>query len=254
MLQHNESIHRYLSSDVDLLLGFANQAALAIEHSRYYEQAQTMAVVEERQRLARDLHDAVSQTLFSASLAAEVLPQLWERNQAEARHCLQEVRQLTRSALTEMRTLLLELRPEILPKMEFNELLSQLAEAIGNRFRLPLDLAAEKLPPLPPDVQIALYRISQEALNNIGKHATASRVTVGLRLRELFTAENKNLQRAGLELRISDNGQGFDPQNVSSGSLGLGIMHERAKTIGANLRIESQVGHGTEVIVIWPEL
>jgi len=233
------------------VLGFANQASVAIETARHYEQGQALAAIEERQRLARDLHDAVSQTLFSASLSAEVLPRLWERNPTEARHCLEEVYQLNRSALTEMRTLLLELRPEALTEMDLGDLLSQLTETVSNRFRLPVDLATEKLDSLPSDVQIALYRISQEALNNIVKHAVASRAAVYLRSKNLLISENGDEQRKGLELRITDDGQGFDPNHVSPASMGLSIMRERAEAIGADFRVESEIGHGTEMVVVW---
>ncbi len=156
----------YTARQADLSLAFANQAAIAIENARLHEQAQGLAAVEERQRLARELHDAVSQTLFSASLSAEVLPRLWERNQDEGRRCLDELHRLTRGALAEMRALLLELRPAALTEVGLGDLLHQLAEAITNRARLPVKLAVDRPCPLPPDVQVALYRIAQEALNN----------------------------------------------------------------------------------------
>ena len=252
-LQHNEPDHYYSPRQTDLVLAFANQAAVAIENARLYEQAQTFAAIEERQRLARDLHDAVSQTLFSASLSAEVLPRLWESNPIEGRRCLEEVHQLTRSALTEMRTLLLELRPEALVETELSDLLSQLTEAISSRARLPVTLAADQLGPVPSDLQVALYRISQEALNNVVKHAKASRAEVRLQSAPPSLPESGGEQRERLELRISDDGCGFDPECVPPDSLGLGIMHERAIAVGAELRIESQIGHGTQVVVIWPE-
>jgi len=106
----------------------------------------------------------------------------------------------------------------------------------------------EQVGPVPPDVQIALYRISQEALNNVAKHAGASKAVV--HLRAAFPGESE--QEQGLELRISDDGCGFDPICVPSSSMGLDIMHERAEAIGAELRIESQSGHGTQVVVVWP--
>ncbi|MCK4450594.1 MAG: PAS domain S-box protein, partial [Anaerolineae bacterium] len=112
-LDHSEPDH-YSPRQEELALAFANQAAAAIENARLYERAQELAVVEERSRLARDLHDAVTQTLFSASLIAEVLPRLWERDPDEGWRRLEELRQLTRGALAEMRTLLLELRPSAL--------------------------------------------------------------------------------------------------------------------------------------------
>jgi signal transduction histidine kinase len=216
------------------------------------DRTRELAALEERQRLARDLHDVVSQTLFSASLAAEVLPRLWERDQAEARRCLEEVHHLTRSALAEMRTLLLELRPEALAETALNDLLGQLVEAVGRRAQLAVSLHAEQVGRLPPDVQVTLYRIAQEALNNVVKHAGASRTEVRLRRVPLAGPIYGSEHREGLELCISDDGRGFNPDDASLQHLGLCIMQERAAAIGADLRIKSRPGHGTQVLVAWP--
>ncbi len=138
------------------------------------------AVTAERTRLARDLHDAVTQTLFAASLIAEVLPELWAVDEAEAQKSTEELRQLTRGALAEMRTLLLELRPAALTQARFGDLLKQLCEALTGRARLPIRLTVEGDRPLPPDVQVALYRIAQESLNNVFKYPRATQVDVHL--------------------------------------------------------------------------
>ena len=135
------------------------------------QQLKEKTAEEERIRLARDLHDAVSQTLFSTSLIAEVLPRLWERNKEEGLKKLEEVRQLTRGALAEMRTLLFELRPAALADAELSDLLRQLAESVIGRARVPVTLEVEGTCAIPPDVKIAFYRIAQEALNNIAKHS-----------------------------------------------------------------------------------
>jgi signal transduction histidine kinase/HAMP domain-containing protein len=232
----------FSDEEIGLAVTFADQAALAIENARLYERAQQVATVEERQRLARELHDAVTQTLFSASLIAEVLPRLWERNEEQGRQRLDELRQLTRGALAEMRTLLLELRPAALVDAEVGDLLRQLAESITGRARVPVTLEIEGKCVLPPEVKVALYRIAQEALNNIAKHSGASQATVSV---------HGEPQR--VKLRISDDGRGFDPGYVPPDHLGLGIMRERAEAVGANLRIESQPGQGTQVEVIWTE-
>src|SRR5262249_25247928 len=164
--------------EIEMAVAFSDQAALAIENARLRVQAEQMAVAAERSRLARDLHDAVTQTLFSTSLIADVLPRLWERNPDEAHRRLGELRQLTRGALAEMRALLLELRPASLTEMGLGAVLQQLSEAITSRARVPVTLTAEGEGDVPPDVQVALYRIAQEALNNIARHAGASKAAV----------------------------------------------------------------------------
>lgn len=241
---HVQSDHpnAFDESDVAVLQSLAHQAAIAIENARLYEHAQELAVVEERGRLARDLHDAVTQTLFSASLIAEVLPRIWERNPDEGRYRLEELRELTRGALAEMRTLLLELRPAALADAELGDLLRQLAESITGRARVPVTLEVEGECDLPAEVKVALYRVAQEALNNVAKHAGASQVTVGL-----------HCQPEWVEICISDDGCGFDSGSVPPESLGLGIMRERAEAIGATLTVESEIGRGTEVRVVWTE-
>jgi signal transduction histidine kinase len=196
------------------------------------------AAAEERNRLARDLHDAVSQTLFSASLIAEVLPKLWERNPLEGRKRLEEVRQLTRGALAEMRTLLLELRPSALAEAELPYLVRQLGESISGRSRIPVNVSIEGECSLPAEIKIALYRIAQEALNNVSKHSGAKQAVV--------TLECSDSQ---VELSVIDNGKGFDVAGASGKSLGMGIIHERAREIGAELAIQSQIGSGTSVSV-----
>jgi len=156
-------------SDLVVLQSLAHQAAIAIENARLYEQAQQLAVMEERSRLARELHDAVTQTLFSASLIAETLPALWESDQDEGRQLLQELRKLSRGAMAEMRTLLLELRPTALAEASLDDLLRQLGEAVTGRTGVPVTMTVEGRCALPEDVHVALYRIAQEALNNVAK-------------------------------------------------------------------------------------
>ncbi|HSW35488.1 MAG TPA: PAS domain S-box protein [Candidatus Limnocylindrales bacterium] len=204
------------------------------------QQTKEQVAANERNRLARDLHDAVSQTLFSASLIADVLPRIWERNPEEGRKQLKEVRQLTRGALAEMRTLLLELRPSSLIEAELPYLLSQLGESISGRTHLPVIVSVEGQVSCPPEVKVALYRIAQEALNNVAKHAGARQANVKL----LCETEK-------ITLKVSDDGRGFDMADVPSESLGLGIMRERARDILASLSVQSKMGQGTEVIAVW---
>jgi signal transduction histidine kinase len=244
--------HAFGEEEQRLFLSLAQRAALAIENAQLYEQTQELAVVEERNRLARDLHDAVTQTLFSASLIAETLPDLWSSDQGEGRQLLAELRQLNRGALAEMRTLLLELRPATLTEASLGDLLRQLGEAVTGRTGVPVDVAVDCRHRLPSEVHVALYRIAQEALNNVVKHARADSVTVRLRcISDSPPLQSEPADEVSVELCISDDGCGFDLDNVPSNHLGLGIMHERAQDIGALLEIESEPDRGTQVTVVW---
>ncbi|HEU0295308.1 MAG TPA: sensor histidine kinase [Anaerolineales bacterium] len=198
------------------------------------------AIVAERNRLARELHDAVTQTLFAASLIAEVLPDLWEMDEAEAHRSTEELRQLTRGALAEMRTLLFELRPAALNQARLPDLLRQLGEAVMGRKRLPIDLDVVGDCEIPCDVKVEIYRIAQESLNNVVKYARATRVEIKVRL-----------EAGHVQMEIRDDGVGFDPACVKPTNLGLRIMRERAEAIHAQLQVRSQPGLGTSVSLEW---
>ena len=211
------------------------------------------AVTAERNRLARELHDAVTQTLFSASLVAEALPAAWEKDPEEGHGLLKDLRGLSRGALAEMRTLLLELRPAALLETRLDDLLRQLGEATSGRVGIPVTVQIEgetelHQEALPPDVHITLYRITQEALNNVIKHARAHQVTVRLD----YSPESR-AEPLRVSLSISDDGRGFDATQLQHDRLGFGIMQERIQAIGGTLTIESQPGHGTRVTVLWQQ-
>ncbi len=230
----------FTADHADRLQSFAEHAAIAIQNARLHEQAQRLAALQERQRLAHELHDAVSQTLYSASVIAEALPQLWDRDPEKVKPRLAQLHRLTRGALAEMRTLLLELRPSRLAEADFDDLLHQLTEALQGRTHLKVTLEIDGKYTLPEGAQTALFYIAQEALNNVVKHARATQVTVCLQ-----SHSNR------LELSIMDDGRGFDPDQTESTSMGLGIMRERAEAIGALLHITSQAHQGTRVVVTW---
>jgi PAS domain S-box-containing protein len=217
-------------------------AELNAANERLRAKAAQDAVLAERTRLARDLHDAVTQTLFATTLIAEVIPDLWDVNPPEARRRLEELRQLTRGALAEMRTLLVELRPNALTEIPLPVLLRQLTEAMAGRARIPIHLNADGMTPdrrPPAEVQVGLYRIAQEALNNVAKHANATQAIVTLRLGD------------SVRLTVADDGAGFDPRAVGADHLGLHIMRERAETMGARFSLYSEPGEGTQVSVVW---
>ena len=230
----------FTAHHADLALSVANQAAIAMVNAELYKDAQTLAVLEERQKLARNLHDAINQSLFSAGLIAEVLPRLWEREPDEARRSLEDLRRLTRGALAEMRALLVEMRPSALTDTDLGDLLRLLSNAFIGRTNIPVALAVTGEGMLPPDVQVAIYRVCQEALNNVSKHAGASLVEISLKY-----------EASAIELSLRDDGRGFDPVQTTSGHYGLSMMHERAEAVGALLSITSQPGHGTELTIRW---
>ena len=153
---------------------------LAQSFNRMTGSLNELAASKERQRLARDLHDAVSQTLFSVSIIAEVLPRIYEKDAEQGKAKLEELRQLTRGALAEMRMLLLELRPATLADTSLPDLLRQLSAAVIGRARIQIDVRLEASEEAPPEVAVALYRIAQEALNNVAKHSGAKRAEVQL--------------------------------------------------------------------------
>jgi signal transduction histidine kinase len=181
-----------------LALTVANQAATTMVSADLYEHARELAAIQQRQRLAQNLHDAVNQSIFSAGLNAEVLPRLWERDPQEARRSLEDLRRLTRGALAEMRALLAELRPSTMTDAELGDLLRLLGNAFTGRTNIPVALRLSGEGGLPAETQVAFYRICQEAVNNIAKHAKASRVEIDL-----------SRDTEGLELHIRDNGCGF---------------------------------------------
>lgn len=237
----------FSEEDVNLTVTLGDQAALAIENARLRTQAEQAAVAAERSRLARDLHDAVTQTLFSANLIAEVLPDTWTADPEEGRQLLGELRQLNRGALAEMRTLLLELRPSAVTETQLGDLLRQLADAVTGRTGIPVNLELSDRQEIPEEVHLALYRIAQEALNNVVKHARAGAVSITCRVWPEPTGEPVEQ----IELRVRDDGRGFDLEQTRQHRLGLDIMEERAASIGATLAVNSVVGGGTEVVVVW---
>jgi PAS domain S-box-containing protein len=170
----------FTTHQANVALTMANQAAITIVNAELYEQAQTAATLEERQRLAQNLHDAVNQSLFSASLIAEVLPRVWERDTDEGRKSLEDLRRLTRGAMAEMRGLLAELRPMVLTDSEMGDLLRQLGDALTGRSNIPVSATVRGRGALPADVQVTFYRLCQEALNNVARHAGARKVEIDL--------------------------------------------------------------------------
>jgi signal transduction histidine kinase len=201
-----------------------------------------LTALEERQRLARDLHDSVNQTLFTISLIADSLPQLRDKNPDRMWNQIEELRQLSQFAMAEMRTLLLDLRPANVTKTNLVDLFTQLIHSVQARRDIDIICEVNIEQPISEDAHIALYRIVQEALNNISKHSDADQGRITL-----------NAGANGIQLRIWDNGHGFDTAQSASG-MGLGVMRERALYIGASFEVASNPDRGTEILISGPAL
>lgn len=230
----------FSTAQLALFQSIADQLGVAVENARLFARSEQAAVTAERNRLARDLHDAVTQTLFSSSMIADVLPKIWERNPDEGRRRLEELRQLTRGALSEMRTLLVELRPAALADTDLGDLLEHQVNAFIARTRLQVRFERSVSYNPPVEVKEAFYRIAQEAFNNIARHAEAAQVRVRL-----------DGEPMKMDLTIQDDGVGFDAQTLEHEGLGLGIMRERARSIGARLEVVSRPGRGTRLHLNW---
>ena len=230
--------------DLQLLYTVGDLLSIAIERARLFQRSTQLGVVEERNRLAREIHDTLAQGLTAVSLKLEAADALLEAG-AESEQVRQVVRQalaLTRTNLEEARRSVLDLRAAPLEGRTLAQALAKLAEEVSHRagIRVTFEATAAHRP-LPLRVEVGLYRIAQEALNNICQHAEASRVEIRL----VATAET-------LKLSIEDNGKGFDPANISKNSFGLIGANERAKLLGGTFRIQSCAGAGAKAEVTLP--
>ena len=241
LILHHRQGNYYTENHAELALAFASQVSLAIENAQLYEQAQQVAVMRERQRLARELHDSVSQALYSIALGARTAQTLTDRSSIDEQtrsglsEPIEHVLALAESALVEMRALIFELRPESLELEGLVAALTKLAEAHQARHKTKANIDMCPEPPLSVEKKQVLFRVSQEALHNIGKHARATQITIALSMTDGLVS-----------LEIMDNGKGFDPNQPSSG-LGLRSMQERVEHIGGNYLLESTPGQGTRI-------
>ena len=223
-------------SELSLLTTIADQVAVAMENARLYERAQEVAALEERQRLARELHDSVSQALFGIALGARTARTLLDRDPARVAEPLEYVLAQAEAGLTEMRALIFELRPEALEAEGLVAALEKQAQSLRARHGIAVEAALGTEPDAPPRVKEAVYRIAQEALHNTVKHARAQRVDLRLAWSD-----------KGITLEVRDDGRGFDPQGQFPGHLGLRTMRERAIRLGGTLAVESAPGQGTRI-------
>ena len=227
--------HFYTARHAELALAIARHAAIAVENARLYERAQEVAVLEERQRLSRELHDSISQVLYSIALGTRTAQSLLEPA-SHAAAPMEFVLAQAERGLAEMRALIFEIRPETLAEEGLVAALQRQANAVTARYQLPIELALCEEPPAPLAAKEALYRIAQEALQNTVKHARASRVRLRL-----------ECQDGEVVLEVRDDGRGFDPRGAFPGHLGLRSMDERARRLGGTVQVESAPDAGARV-------
>jgi PAS domain S-box-containing protein len=244
---HHSEPKAYAQHHVALAQTIANQAATAIENARLYGQARRLAALEERQRLARELHDSVSQVLYGVGLGTRTATALLDRAAIEPKwksslaEPLDYVLSLAEAGLAEMRALIFELRPDSLEREGLVAALTRQAAALGARHKLEVHTEFCEEPTLSFEVKEALYRIAQESLNNTVKHAQAKRVDIRL-----------DMSQGEIILELVDDGVGFDPRVEYSGHMGLNSMRERIAEIGGILEIVSEAGQGAVIRVRIP--
>ena len=224
--------------DEKVIVMLAAHAATTIENARLYERSRELSIVEERNRLARELHDSVSQKLFGLVLSAESAATLLDRDGEEARAELERLRDLAQEAMEELRSLVFELRPPNLESEGLAAALRKHVDVLRRVYRREIAVEVTGRPPRAPELEREVFRIAQEALQNALRHADAARLEVGLEASD-----------GRLRLTVRDDGVGFDPQasGIRSRRLGLTSMEERAEAIGGTLAIESRLGEGTTV-------
>ena len=229
--------------DILLLQSLGDQIAIAIENARLYQQNRELAVLEERNRLARDMHDSVSQSLYSLSLMAEGWKRLVKAGkEANVEHYANRFAEITQQALKEMRLIIYEMRPSCLSQDGLLEALRQRLGAVEEHAGIKTELVMEELVSFPAPVEEALYWIVQESLNNTLKHAQANQVSIHFYLRDSFVL-----------LNITDNGTGFDfSESTRNSGLGLKTMQERAAEINSVLKIHSTPAEGTTISIQIP--
>lgn len=227
--------------DLSFLRAMADQATSAVDYGRLLRASREKVALEERQRLARDLHDSVSQAVYGIALGARSAKELLGKDPAELREPLDYVLRLSEAALAEMRALIFELRPEALEREGLTGALKHHTEVLRARYGITVEESLSGEPVTSWESKQALYRIAQEALHNAGRHARATQVRIVL-----------SQEESQIRLEIRDNGVGFDSHNAFPGHFGLNTMRERAKELGGKLDIESRPGAGTLVRAVIP--
>lgn len=218
------------------LMTFANQAGIALNNAQLYQQAQSAAILRERQRVAQELHDSVNQELFAARTYADLLPRAIKHKPQAVQRYANEISRLIRGAVAQMRMILIELHPDTLTKTRLDVLLKQLCTTFEDRVGVGISFQSTGQVLLDEAAQVAFYRIAQEALHNVEKHAQATNVLVSL----AYTEDT-------IQMMITDDGVGFDLTNIGEIQFGVRGMHERAQAIGAQLSLTTDINQGTQI-------
>jgi signal transduction histidine kinase len=238
-LTQKEGAEQFTDEDQELIELLASHAAIAITNARLYERSRELSILEERNRLALELHDAVSQKLFSLVLTAESAETLMERDGEAARAQIERLKQLSREALDELRSLILELRPPDLDRDGLCGALRKHVEVLRQLHGVDIELKIDDaMSAGGDDRDQEVFRIAQEALQNALRHARAKHVQVRL-----------GRHNGHLALEVHDDGVGFQPDDpeLRSRRLGLTSMEERADRLGGRLEIHSAPGQGTDI-------
>lgn len=240
MSADSDRVGAFDRSDEIILQTLANQVSVAIDNVRLYEKEKQVAILEERQRLGRELHDSVTQSLYGISLYAQAaLGKLAANRPEQTRQYLDDIQNTAQESLADMRLLIFELRPPILEKEGLIPALQNRLISVENRATIKASLQSNLTDRLSPETEEGLYQIAREALNNILKHAQAKTVLVKIQQ-----------EPSSLWMDIVDDGIGFDPGTAGrAGCLGLGNMQEHAQSRGWQFQIESSPGNGTRLRV-----
>ncbi len=239
----NRARREFIQKDRDLLSGLASQAAIAIENARLHGQVRSLAALEERERISKDLHDGIIQSIYATGLGLEDSIQLVNEDPVKATQRLEQAIEDLNDVIKDVRNYIFNLQPEVLHGKNLGQALADLVKGIRINSLVDADLVADKAidEVLSHEQRTHLFHIAREALANVAKHAQASRVQV-----ELLPASQR------LVLSVNDNGVGFDPRRTSAQGQGLRNMANRVELLEGDLRIESGIGRGTHLVVTIP--
>jgi len=239
----SSEVNAFTPEDILVSQSLGDQIAIAIENARLYDRSRELAVLEERHRLARELHDSVTQSLFSLDLLAKAATTYLQRDPQQAETQLEQLRQVTHDTLREMRSLIFDLRPSSIGDVGLVPALRQQIERLRRPDGPELALHVTGECSLPVDVEQELFRIGQEALSNAARHAAAQHIDVVL-----------TIEPERVTLCITDDGRGFDPARPPTRRRAFGLigMRERAELLDGSLEIASQPDRGTQVKVCVP--